>query len=151
MRFVLLFAISAALFLLSSKTWLPRGIRNNNPGNIRHTSDRWRGMSEVQTDPDFVQFDSSVWGVRAMARILRNYERRGINTVREIINTYSPDGNEPAYTDFLAKQLDVSPDTVLELDNDLLPLIKAMITFENGALFESFFRDDTIRQGVALA
>ena len=108
-------------------------------------------MSEVQTDPDFVQFDSSVWGVRAMARILRNYERRGINTVREIINTYSPDGNEPAYTDFLAKQLDVSPDTVLELDNDLLPLIKAMITFENGALFESFFRDDTIRQGVALA
>ena len=30
----------------------PRGIRNNNPGNLRRSKDNWRGLSPEQTDPD---------------------------------------------------------------------------------------------------
>lgn len=32
---------------------LPRGLRNNNPGNIRTTKDKWQGLREKQTDKDF--------------------------------------------------------------------------------------------------
>ena len=35
---------------------LPRGLRNNNPGNIRITKDKWQGLREKQTDKDFFQF-----------------------------------------------------------------------------------------------
>ena len=35
-----------------------RGLRNNNPGNIRHSTSQWLGMSSDQTgDSEFVQFD----------------------------------------------------------------------------------------------
>ena len=30
------------------KIMTPRGIRNNNPLNIRRSKDQWRGMAEVQ-------------------------------------------------------------------------------------------------------
>lgn len=32
---------------------IPRGIRNNNFGNLRITKDKWQGLREEQTDPDF--------------------------------------------------------------------------------------------------
>jgi len=41
---------------------LPRGIRNNNPGNIRQNNIQWQGMSENPFDPHFVEFKEPVWG-----------------------------------------------------------------------------------------
>ena len=35
---------------------LPRGIRNNNPGNIRLSKDKWQGLRQEQTDGTFFQF-----------------------------------------------------------------------------------------------
>ena len=35
---------------------LPRGIRNNNPLNIRRSKDQWKGLAEAQTDRAFVLF-----------------------------------------------------------------------------------------------
>ena len=43
----------------------PRGIRNNNFGNLRITKDKWQGLREEQTDPEFFQFKSPKWGYRA--------------------------------------------------------------------------------------
>ena len=38
---------------------LPRGIRNNNPLNIRRTAkDQWKGLRAQQTDASFCQFES---------------------------------------------------------------------------------------------
>lgn len=34
----------------------PRGIRNNNPGNLRRTKDPWQGLAETQTDLEFFVF-----------------------------------------------------------------------------------------------
>mgnify|MGYP003533551919 FL=1 len=42
-----------------------RGIRNNNPLNIRLSADKWQGMREEQTDKAFVQFKSMAYGYRA--------------------------------------------------------------------------------------
>ncbi len=52
-----------------------RGFRNNNPGNIRH-GEPWLGLAEDQTDPDFCQFVSVEYGIRAMFRILETYREK---------------------------------------------------------------------------
>ena len=52
---------------------LPRGLRNNNPLNIRHSASRWQGARVEQTDKSFVQFTSMKMGYRAAWRILETY------------------------------------------------------------------------------
>ena len=51
----------------------PRGLRNNNPLNIRHSASRWQGARVEQTDKAFVQFTSMKMGYRAAWRILETY------------------------------------------------------------------------------
>ena len=59
----------------------PRGIRLNNPGNIEY-GESWRGMAADQKDPRFVTFTEPVYGIRALAKLLLNYQRKhGIRTV----------------------------------------------------------------------
>lgn len=145
--------VGLAFLLLPQKTNLPKGIRNNNPGNIKRTTDQWEGMADVQNDPEFVQFDDPVWGFRAMMRILRSYERRGVITIQDIISTYapSPENNTANYINFVANRLGTSPNTAINLDRDALPLIKAMTTFENSNQFANFYDDNTIQRGINLA
>lgn len=72
-----------------------RGIRNNNPANIRRGCN-WKGLAKVQTDREFCQFDSMTWGVRALLVTLRTYVvKHHLHTVREIITRWAPssDGN----------------------------------------------------------
>ncbi len=135
------------------KRHLPRGIRNNNPGNIKRNNIAWEGMQAVQNDRDFVQFESPEYGFRAITRILRTYESRGVVTVRGIINTYAPaeENNTANYINFVAQRLNVSPDVELDFNVQLFNLIKAITIFENGTLYASFYDDSTIREGIALA
>ena len=37
---------------------IARGIRNNNPLNIRRSKDKCQGMKALQTDPQFCQFET---------------------------------------------------------------------------------------------
>ena len=72
-----------------------RGLRNNNPLNIRRSTDRWDGAAETQTDKDFVQFQSMAYGYRAAWRILNTYykklkERKKHFTVENIIHRWAP-------------------------------------------------------------
>lgn len=71
---------------------LPRGIRNNNPGNIRHGAN-WLGLNTNGQDIDssFCVFTAPVYGIRALAKVLINYKRiHGLNTVRQIVSRYAP-------------------------------------------------------------
>ena len=52
---------------------MKRGIRNNNPLNIRHSASQWQGAREEQTDPSFVQFESMAYGYRAAWKTLESY------------------------------------------------------------------------------
>lgn len=114
---------------------LVRGIRNNNPGNIRLSSTTWAGQVDAshQTDPAFVQFVAPEYGIRAMARILRSYAARGADTVREIISTWAPptENDTGAYIQSVASQIGVSPDTPIG-EAQFAPLIAAIIRHENG-------------------
>lgn len=85
-----------------------RGIRNNNPANIRRGS-YWRGLVNKPTDKEFCQFISMSWGVRALLITLRTYVvKHHLHTVREIITRWAPpsDGNNTeAYIKFVEKEI----------------------------------------------
>lgn len=132
----------------SHQSSMKRGIRNNNPGNIRHGDD-WQGMSPEQTDDDFVQFTKPEWGIRAMVRVLRSYARRNVNTVASIITTWAPDveNDTGAYISHVAQQLGVSPHDPIP-ESALPNLLAAIIKHENGVQPYSFV---TINLGISLA
>ena len=50
-----------------------RGLRKNNPLNIRRSADQWQGMAATQTDTAFVQFESMAYGYRAVWKTLDTY------------------------------------------------------------------------------
>jgi len=128
----------------------PRGIRNNNPGNIRKTTDPWQGLSEVQSDPSFFVFTAPEWGIRAMAIILANYQRRGVRTLADMIATWAPGHENPTegYIAFVARRVGISADTVVNLRRDAREMIAAMIEFENG---QQPYSDEVIDAGLSLA
>lgn len=116
---------------------LPRGLRNNNPGNIR-VGDKWQGLASMQTDGEFCQFVDCAYGVRAMAVILRGtyYRRRHRNTVALIISSWAPpsENDTDAYQQAVGKVLGVGVDDIINLERDLTLclLISAIIKHENG-------------------
>lgn len=128
-----------------------RGIRNNNPGNIRHSRDRWQGMRAEQTDPDFVQFVAPEWGIRALARLLLNYQTvHGLRTVRQLINRYAPpaENDTGAYVRHVAAALGVDPDESIAVRDHLRPLVETIIRHENGL---QPYAAVTITRGLELA
>lgn len=152
MQTILVYA-GAGLFLLAMVYYMkqPRGIRNNNPGNIRHGSAQWQGMADIQADSDFVTFNSPVYGIRALAKVLTNYEvLYGLNTVRGLISRWAPatENNTESYVQSVALRVGVLPDQPISVVAYLEPLAKAIIKHENG---QQPYSDETIQQGLALA
>jgi len=67
----------------------PLGASLNNPGNIRTTSDHWKGSS--RDNREFVKFDQPVYGIRAVTKLLKTYKQKyGLNTIRGIITRWAP-------------------------------------------------------------
>lgn len=117
-----------------------RGHRNNNPLNIRLTKDKWKGMSEKQTDGSFVQFDSRVYGFRAAFKIVQNYLKRGKSTLREIIYTWAPpnENNSENYLRFCSGYLGIPQDAKISPLRDIIPLVRAMAYMETGNWYPDF-------------
>ena len=134
----------------------PRGIRNHNPLNLReneHGGDQWDGEALLNYDASFEEFKSPVWGIRAGAKTLRNYQRlHGLNTVSGIINRFAPstENNTTSYIDHVAKKLNVSPFDSINLDNHetLKQLVNAVIKHENGI---NPYTEAVIDEGVKMA
>lgn len=111
-----------------------RGYRNNNPGNIRRSADKWQGLSPTQSDAAFFQFIAPQWGVRAMAKILLTYRSKyGLETVRDIINRWAPpiENNTSAYVSSVSAALSVKPDERIDVSLRLVELVRAIIRHEN--------------------
>ncbi|KTL63305.1 structural protein [Photorhabdus laumondii subsp. laumondii] len=118
---------------------MSRGIRNNNPGNIRWGDD-WQGLmpASQRTDKSFCQFVGPEYGLRAMIKILHNYNRKyGLKTVKEIISRWAPtnENNTDAYINHVCKGTGVTRDQVVDVFNKVFmtELIKSIITMENGS------------------
>lgn len=77
-----------------------RGLRNNNPLNIRRSNNNWMGRRTTVTDKDFEEFVSMPFGYRAAWKLLESYRLRFINegkpfTLNNIVHRWAPpeDGN----------------------------------------------------------
>jgi hypothetical protein len=118
--------------MLSRST--PRGIRNNNPGNLIDAGIPWRGL--VGRDADgYAVFRTALEGIRAAYIDLRTgFHRDREDTVREIVTEWAPPTENPTarYIDHVARALGVGPDTPLVLERDRIPLLEAIFEFENG-------------------
>ena len=117
---------------------LPRGIRNNNPGNIRHSIAAWLGKAAKQDDESFVCFKTADYGIRAMARILVNYQKRyKLKTIDKMISRWAPpnENRTDAYIKYVSKAVGIDKNQEINLvDNKIifLRLISAIIDRENG-------------------
>ena len=142
---------------------MKRGIRNNNPLNIRHSADRWQGASETQTDKSFVQFKTMAYGYRAAWRILQTYYERfyakgRVFTVRNIISRWAPpkENDTEAYirtvlqiTGLGGKENLLPPENVYSYDR-LAKLVSAMTCVECGIPIQRV-DNEAIFQGYRMA
>ena len=127
----------------------PRGIRNNNPGNIRKSSIQWNGATG--DDGAFVKFASPEDGIRAMARVLKVYKNKyNLNTIRGIISRWAPpsENKTEEYISFVSKKLGKKPDEVINIDDnkELAKLVTAIIQKEVGKVP---YDDATILRGIS--
>ncbi|PHM22711.1 structural protein [Xenorhabdus ehlersii] len=130
---------------------MTRGIRNHNPGNIRH-GDKWQGLRDIQTDKSFCQFGAPEYGIRAMLKILRNYERKyGDNTIRQFISRWAPpnENNTESYIVYVCKSVGIASSAVVDVENvaTMSRLVKAIIQMENG---QQPYSDEIIKRAFEL-
>ncbi len=116
----------------------PRGIRNNNPGNLIYTNIKWNGKlpKEQNKDRRFEMFIAPVYGVRAMIKDLKNDIEKGKSTVPQLIEEYAPrfENNTDAYIEAVCKDLKVSRTAkLLPTKNTLRLLVHSISKVENGA------------------
>ena len=133
----------------------PRGIRNNNPLNIRRSVDKWQGQinpsgngnvngngnnSSPKGDAEFVQFYTMEYGWRAAFVILCRtyYGKYGLKTIRDIVSRWAPakENNTEAYIRHVSDYTGISPNKVLgspkEHPTQWLLIGYAMAVVENG-------------------
>lgn len=120
----------------SKKNKIPRGIRNNNPLNIR-VGNNWQGEVSQPTDHTFEQFKEMKYGVRAAFIILRNYiNRHKLNTIPKVINRWAPsnENNTLAYIKAVEKYSLIDINETLRFENkcQMINLFRAMCIVENG-------------------
>lgn len=135
----------------------PRGVRNNNPGNIDRTGTPWQGENRTeaarQREVRFAVFDTPEYGFRALVKTLLTYQRKyGLRTVRGIIDRWAPpsENNTSAYAVEVAKALGVSLDVRIDVEAPAtaFQLAKAIARHENGG---NYWGDDVIWEGIELA
>ena len=127
----------------------PIGIRNNNPGNLVHTSIKWQGkVPKPNNGGRFEVFATPEYGVRAMIKDLTSKIKKHKN-IEAIVSRYAPafENNTKAYINVVAKALNVSSKaTLLPTKNTLKLLVTSMAKHETGAnyitdeLFEKAYR-----------
>ena len=106
----------------------PRGIRNNNPLNIRLSSDKWQGQVNVNVNDNdnnsslkgegaFCQFSTMEYGWRAAFVILCRtyYGKYGLKTIRDLVSRWAPakENNTEAYIRHVSDYTGISPNKVL--------------------------------------
>ncbi|MGA4663558.1 lytic transglycosylase catalytic [Citrobacter braakii] len=117
----------------------PRGIRNNNPGNID-----FRGQSGATLEKQggrFARFETAYDGLKALSRQLMRYFEgkttgKPLQTLNDIISTWAPgnENNTGAYIANLSKMMGVAPDAILNLKDPqvMTSLMNGIIHHENG-------------------
>lgn len=119
----------------------PRGIRNNNPLNIRKGND-WKGERPEQKDKAFEEFTSMEYGIRAGFIILRKYITgyngltQKFNTIEKMISRWAPavENNTTAYISQVSKMTGIPATLKISFAQRsfMVAIVDAMIFVECG-------------------
>ena len=125
---------------MQSRKNIPRGLRNNNPLNIR-IGNNWLGERKNQDDDPFEQFISMKYGIRAAFVVLRRYIRiYHRDTIRKIIESWAPrcENDTQSYIDTVCRIMAKgSEDTIrYEDEKTMVALLQAMARVECGELLD---------------
>lgn len=136
-----------------------RGLRNNNPGNIKEfPNDRthWVGERATDDDPIMEEFDQMWQGVRAARIVFQTYQRKyGLDTVDELIGRWAPPGenNTKVYRSTVCGHCGVNGDTKVDT-NDLHFMnrfLRSVFRQENGPLADTIVTDNDMILGLQAA
>jgi hypothetical protein len=111
-----------------------RGIRNNNPGNIR-IGINWLGRVVPGKDLSFVEFKTMPYGVRALYIDLINKHKSGLNTIQKVIYKYAPPSENltDAYVAAVAQSMKIGATTPFApTAKNFTAFAKAIVKHENG-------------------
>lgn len=114
-----------------------RGLRNNNPFNIKKGANLWVGRCDGN-DPSFESFVSLEYGLRAGLKLLLNYVRKGYLTPALIINRFAPrsENSTQSYIDFVCRNARgnayIQPDVPFTDLHQFLFFCLRIIKYENG-------------------
>lgn len=115
-----------------------RGLRNNNPGNLKLTAIAWQGKIPKAENKDkvFEQFTSVAFGLRAMLKDLINDISKGKNTVKKLISEYAPstENNTTMYINSVCKSIGVTENQkITSVNRKFLTLLaRAILRVELG-------------------
>ena len=129
----------------------PRGIRNNNPGNLNYANQSGATM-EGGEGGRFAVFESMQHGIAALYKQLQLYFKRGINTLSSIVKTYAPasdNNNVDAYISALTKATGKGANEVLDSGDTatIARLMKGIVDHENG---KGYISSSDIMGGIQL-
>lgn len=116
---------------------VPRGIRNNNPGNLNFAHQEKAHLERGVPHPRFAAFPTMSDGYAALIKQLVLYFSRGVDTVQKIISLWAPPNENAttAYASYVAKSMAVKPDTVLACNpSNLTHIAQAICHYENGVV-----------------
>lgn len=132
-----------------SKAWEPRGIRNNNPGNMEyHDAGQYGGQGFAKAHGAtgygdagrFAAFPSPELGVASIFAKQREMELAGKTTVAKRIEAWSPasengTANTKAYINAVSSAMGIDPNTSFSIKDPVLgnAFVTAMIHHENGS------------------
>ena len=116
---------------------LPRGYRNNNPGNIRINSDLFQGEIRPSKDNSFKQFETMAYGYRAVFRIFSNYYRNyKLDTIRKMIGRWAPENENDtkAYIKAVSDYAGIPADDPININDreQMIRIVAGMSKVENG-------------------
>jgi len=106
--------------------------KNNNPGNIRWNS-KFKGVVGKSAN-GFAIFSSKYAGLAAMENLLKNYIKKGYNTLEKILNRYAPpsdNNNTEKYIQFVSQKSKINRTAILTPDQ-VEQFIPAMVKMETG-------------------
>lgn len=125
-----------------------RGIRNNNPMNIRK-GNSWKGERPVQQDADFEEFVSMEYGLRAGFKLMRNHitgfkgTRPKMNTIQKLIGVWAPrtENATDRYVRVVCQRTGYSPTQIIDPTNSgmMIAIAQAMVYVECGVEIKKEF------------
>lgn len=126
--------------------------RHNNPGNLVFAGQRGATVGETVAGHTFARFQSTEEGVAALYRQLQLYQKRGIDTLTEIMGVYAPEGSNDtsAYIKALSKTTGLDPNQQLNFGDPATAaaMIRGISQHEAG---RSYLNDQQILSGINMA